>query len=117
MDKQTKEIVFLVQGSNPEPYKVRFIKNDHMFAAFCTCPAGMNGMYCKHRIDILAGSSDAIISDNLIEIATIKQWLIGTPIEDAIQSLMSTEKVYLSAKKALTKAKKDLSKALRGEEK
>ena len=116
MDNQTKEIIFLVRGSNPEPYKIRFIKNDLFFAAFCSCPAGKKGMHCKHRINILTGSVDAIVSDNIEEVATIKKWLIGTPIEEAIQLFKSTEKEYLSAKKASTKAKKNLSKALRGEE-
>jgi len=116
MDNQTKEIVFLVQGSSPEPYKVRFIKSDQSFAAFCTCPAGQKGMHCKHRINILAGSIDAIVSDNTKEVATIKEWQIGTPIEEAIKSLTFIENEYLSAKRALTKAKKNLSKALRGKE-
>ncbi len=115
MDNQTKEIIFLVQGSSPEPYKVRFMKSDLFFAAFCTCPAGQKGMHCKHRINILTGSIDAIVSDNTKEVETIKKWLTGTPIEDTIKSLIFTENEYLSAKKALTKAKKNLSKALRGE--
>jgi len=115
MGNQTKEIVFLVQGSNPEPYKIRFIKSDLIFSAFCTCPAGQKGMHCKHRINILTGSVNAIVSDNIEEVATIKKWLIGTPIEEAIQLFQSAEKECLSAKKASTKAKKNLSKALRGE--
>ena len=115
MNNETKEIIFLVQGSNPEPYRVKFLKNDTFLAVYCTCPAGKNGMHCKHRINILMGLTDAIVSDNASEVKSIQKWLKGTPADEAIQSLISAEKEYLSAKKALTKAKKSLAKVFKGE--
>jgi uncharacterized Zn finger protein len=47
-----EEICFLVQGSAEEPYKVTFRKKGNNLSAYCTCPAGENGQYCKHRIEV-----------------------------------------------------------------
>lgn len=115
MNNEVKEIVFLVQGSSPEPYRVKFQKSTASFTAHCSCPAGKNGMQCKHRLNILMGLTGAIISDNVNEVETIQGWLTGTPTDKAIQSLASIEKQYSSIKNALSKAKKDLSRAFRGE--
>jgi len=116
MDSPMKEISFLVQGSSPEPYKVKFRKSETSFTAHCSCPAGRKGTHCKHRIGILMGQTDRIVSKNISEVATVEVWLHGTHIESAIQALTSAEQEYALAKKALLKAKKNLSNALRGEQ-
>lgn len=72
-------------------------------------------MHCKHRINILRGLTDAIISNNSEEVETIQVWMTATPIDKAMQSLAAVEKQYTSIKRALSKAKKDISKAFRGE--
>ena len=64
-DATEDSIVFLVQGSAPEPYHVLFRRRDRTnLSAYCTRPAGENGMYCNHRIHILQGLVDGIVSDN-----------------------------------------------------
>lgn len=68
-----KEIIkFLVQGSQPQPYELSFEFNKGSLTAYCSCPAGINGMYCKHRSQIFLGNSDGIVS------ATHRksQWLV-----------------------------------------
>ncbi len=115
MNNKTKEIMFLVQGSSPEPYRVKFQKSTTSFTAHCSCPAGQNGMQCKHRLNILMGLTDAIISNNVNEVEIIQGWLANTPTDEAMQSLANIDKQYSSIKKALSKAKKNLSKAFRGE--
>lgn len=43
------QIKFLVIGSSENPYEVNFIRRGNNLSAHCTCPAGENGQYCKHR--------------------------------------------------------------------
>jgi uncharacterized Zn finger protein len=59
-----EETYFIVQGSADEPYKVTFRRKGNNLSAYCTCPAGENGQYCKHRFRILAGCDDGIVSEN-----------------------------------------------------
>ena len=66
-----EEITFLVQGSAIDPYRVTFTKNKNNLNAFCTCPAGENGQYCKHRLAILGGDVSAITSKNELEVETV----------------------------------------------
>ena len=109
-----QEIRFLVQGSAPEPYEVAFIKRtDNNLSAYCTCPAGENGQYCKHRFNILAGITKGIVSQNEADVNTVISWLSGTDVEVAIEKMHILEKEADKIKAALASAKRDVAKAMR----
>lgn len=107
------EIEFLVQGSSPDPYKVTFTLDVKKLNAFCTCPAGENGQYCKHRLAILGGDSSAIVSDNMDKVSLVSSWLSGTDLEEALALLLDAEREHDIAKKHLAVAKKNVAKAMR----
>jgi hypothetical protein len=109
----TNEFIFFVQGSANEPYKVIFQKTGENLSAYCTCPAGQNGQYCKHRFNILDGLSDGIVSGNGDEVAVVTTWLPGTDVENAMNDFMDAEEQFESAKVKLSTAKKRLAKAFR----
>jgi len=106
------EVCFLVQGSAEEPYKTTFQKKGSNLSAYCTCPAGENGQYCKHRFRILAGSNEGIVSDNKDEIMIVKAWLSGTDVETALIEVAEKERVLEKAKKDLSAAKKKLARVM-----
>jgi uncharacterized Zn finger protein len=106
-------IKFLVKGSAPEPYHVTFTKTKNNLNAFCTCPAGENGQYCKHRFDILSGSTNAIVSKNQDEVAIIRTWLPGSDVEEALKEMTQAEHESNLASKRLSLAKKKVAKAMR----
>lgn len=107
-------IIFEVQGSSPEPYTVTFVKrSDTSLSAYCTCAAGENGLYCKHRFSILDGITKAIVSENINEVETIKDWLQGTDVESAITKMQELETEQKRIKTELSKAKKEVAKAMR----
>jgi hypothetical protein len=103
-----KEIKFKVQGSASEPYDVVFIKRDDgIISAYCSCPAGQNDQYCKHRFNILTGKMDGIVSTNLETVNVVASWLSGTDVETAlfkVRGLKVEEEEKI--KKALSAAKK-----------
>ena len=108
------EIYFKVQGSAQEPYKVTFVKRSQTnLSAYCTCPAGDNGQYCKHRFRILDGLTTDIVSENLEQVKTIQSWLVGTDVEEALLTMRSIESEAIKIKKALASAKKEVAKAMR----
>jgi uncharacterized Zn finger protein len=109
MDK----IVFEVKGSAPEPYQVTFTKNENNINAFCTCPAGENGQYCKHRFAIMAGDAKAVVSSNRDQVTVVTSWLPGSDLEQAMMELAEAEHAHDKAKKRLTSAKKNVAKAMR----
>lgn len=105
--------VFLVQGSANEPYKVTFQKNGNNLSAYCTCPAGDNGQYCKHRFNILGGMKDGVVSGNEPDVEVVTSWLTGTDVEAALNDVMDAEELFEIVKLKLSTAKKQLAKAFR----
>ena len=108
-----EDICFLVQGSAEEPYKVTFKKNGSNLSAYCTCPAGENGQHCKHRINILCGITQGIVSGNEVNVQVVMSWLPGTDLEAALLSFLDAEKQCEKAKIELSAAKKRLTRAFR----
>ena len=104
---------FLVQGSAPEPYVVSFRRRDAKnISAYCTCPAGESGMACKHRIRILHGLLDGIVSNNTADVSTVSGWLAGSDVETALRTIDGLEKEADRIKRALSAAKKALAQCL-----
>jgi uncharacterized Zn finger protein len=107
------QIEFLVQGLAPEPYETTFTRSGNNINAFCTCPAGENGQYCKHRFGILAGDSRAVVSANKDEVLIVQSWLPGSDLEEALMQMAEAEHDYDQAKKRLSEAKKGVARAMR----
>jgi uncharacterized Zn finger protein len=105
--------MFLVQGSAVEPYKVTFKKDGSNLSAYCSCPAGENGMYCKHRFRILSGEAEGIVSGNEKDVSMVEGWLPGSDVERAMREVALAERRLEEAKKAVTSAKKILATVFR----
>jgi len=106
-----EQIEFLVQGSSTEPYVVTFTKEGDNLNAYCTCRAGLVGTYCKHRINILNGVKNGIVSDNDCDVQKVMSWLVGSDLEKALRHYADEEDVFQEAALVFEKAKKRLSKA------
>ena len=70
-------------------------------SAYCTCPAGEEGMHCKHRIRILQGSTEGIVSPNERDVAVVAGWLVGTDVEVALRRVISLENEAVRVTQAL----------------
>ena len=103
---------FPVQGSAAEPYVISFRRrDDNNISAYCTCPAGESGMSCKHRVRILRGLIQGIVSPNTADVITVAGWLAGSDVEAALQTIDDLEK-EVERIKALSAAKKALVQCL-----
>ena len=107
-----EQLEFSVKGSSKEPYVVTFILDGDSLTALCTCPAGTYGNFCKHRIGILDGKSNGVVSDNADAVTTVAGWLPGTDVAAALADLRAAEKDEDPEKKALNAAKRKLARAM-----
>jgi uncharacterized Zn finger protein len=99
MTEQVKR--FEVQGSSSEPYTVTFTLEGNNFNAFCTCPAGKKGQYCKHRFSLMESEPE------------IKGWIQGSDVEEALSMLAEAEHELARIKKCVSAAKKAVAVAMR----
>ena len=72
-----EQLSFKVQGSEVDPYLVIFRHNEKVFNGTCTCKAGQIGQVCKHRLRIMEGSAEDIVSENQHEVKIVVSWLPG----------------------------------------
>ena len=105
-----EEISFKVQGSEAEPYLVTFKRNGRLFNCTCTCKAGQIGQVCKHRLRIMEGSLEDIVSENGKEVKIVVSWLPGTDVEIALAEVNAAEKRLEKTKLELAVLKKKLAK-------
>ncbi len=89
---EVETVIFMVQGSAAEPYQVRFVnRGAGNISACCTCPAGQNRMYCKHRFGIFGGQRKGIVFGNESDVSTVQGWLPGSDIEAAMKEVQKAE--------------------------
>lgn len=105
-------IVFHVQGSALDPYRVTFRKEGQNLNAYCTCPASANGQYCKHRFAILGGDTDGIVSGNAAQVQTVAIWLQNSDVAAAMQEVIAAEQEFERARQTLIKARNVLAESL-----
>jgi len=110
-----EKIKFLVQGSAPEPYELSFRQSGNNIIALCTCPAAMNGQHCKHRLNILRGISNGIVSGNENQVAHVQSWLPGSDIELLMNQMEEAESTLERAKNNLSALKKRIARTMYGD--
>ncbi|HTB63372.1 MAG TPA: SWIM zinc finger family protein [Opitutales bacterium] len=101
-----QKITFKIQGSEPDPYDVTFIKDNSNLFCTCTCKAGKNNTHCKHRLRILQGNPEAIVGENVSEVNTVASWLPGTQLDKAMLDYQNAELEFEIADKKRKKALK-----------
>ena len=104
---------FLVQGSAQEPYQVSFLKDQNNLNVYCTCPAGVLGQFCKHKFNILEGSTNAVVSDNVDDVEIVANWLAGSDVETALIALYEVQFELSKLKKRLSLARKEVARVMR----
>ena len=107
-------IKFSVQGSSVEPYEVTFHFDGNNCHALCTCQAGKNGQLCKHRENVLKGSTSGIVSNNHVEVNQIKQLFKGTLLESKFTQFAEEESQLEMLKKKIATTKKELTRIMNG---
>ncbi len=108
------KIVFSVQGSKADPYKVTFEKTDSGIKALCSCAAGKNGQSCKHRNRILKGEITDIVSSNANDVNVVTGWFRGGELDQIQRQIAEKEQSLDKLKSEIDKLKKEANKMLKG---
>lgn len=108
-----QRIDFLVVGSKGDEYHVTFEREGDNMNAYCDCPAGDNGLYCKHRFALMEGDAKAVLSSNKADAARLADMMAGTDLEAAYKACQATERAHHASAKKLRAVRVALAKAMR----
>lgn len=72
---------FVVKGSTGNLYEITARRVEGRLRMTCTCQAGQNGLWCKHRTALLNGEFDHLSSGNLNDMATLAEIASGAVVE------------------------------------
>jgi DNA polymerase-3 subunit epsilon len=98
---------FNVEGSTGNIYEIVAWRARSHFHMTCTCEAGKNGFFCKHRDALLNGIVDHLLSGNTADVARLVGMMSGTEAEQLFVSIQKRENLHCedeslkSARKAL----------------
>lgn len=103
---------FEVLGSEGDVYRITFVQASGGVRVSCTCRAGMSGLFCKHRLALMAGDRSRMVSPELAsDLDAVMSWPEFAPIKEQITKLHQVqsqidelEKVEAGLKKAVAKA-------------
>lgn len=112
-DQLLMKYSFTIQGTASDPYQVEFIIEEKLLKASCNCSAGKNGQICKHRIRIIQGSSEGVISRNLDDIQKVSDAYKGSAVMQLLKMQADIENELETKKIELKKIKEKLSEKIR----
>lgn len=100
---------FAVMGSQGDEYRVAFEVREGGATATCTCPAGGNRVWCKHRTSLLGGDVSRLMGGEQADLAALRDALRGTDLETAHARTLQAEAAVVAAKRDLEAAKRALA--------
>ncbi len=74
-------LCFTVLGSTGNIYDITARKAGEKLRVSCTCQAGRNRRWCKHRTALLDGDISNLLSDNVSDIEKLAEWAEGVEVE------------------------------------
>jgi len=110
-----RNVVVGVYGSEGDVYEVAFTVLSGKALASCTCKAGSNGQFCKHRLALLEGDMGRLVDKTKApEVKDVLGWAEFAPILDQVSRLHEIEAQMDELEKARSTLKKAVGKALGG---
>jgi hypothetical protein len=107
-----QSLSFNIQGSAPEPYEVIFYHVDGQLSGSCTCGAGRQSKYCKHRLDFLQGNINNIIEPNYKDVEMVFGWYSNSDIKSKIEEIDNFKSEIDALKAKQKESENELSKLL-----
>jgi hypothetical protein len=89
---------FRVKSAGGAIHDVHFEKIGNDVRMTCTCEASRCGNHCVHRVELLRGDVRSLLSDNIGDVARLRELINGTRLAAAVDALASAEIVLANAR-------------------
>jgi len=74
-------LCFSVRGSTGNIYEITARRGPERLRVSCTCQAGQNRIWCKHRAALFDGDVSNLLSDNISDVKKLAEWANGVEVE------------------------------------
>jgi hypothetical protein len=101
-------------SSSEATYLVSVGEDEQGIFVSCSCPAGVFGKLCKHKLEVLNSASSVAEGDSDVVSDDIHGLIGSSDISRLLKALNLADVNFQSAKQALESAKRDLEKTLNG---
>jgi uncharacterized Zn finger protein len=109
------ELHFFVRSSSSEEvYSVKAYRTKNGVRFSCSCPAGENGIHCKHRTSLVMGDVTHLLEYAEADVAALHALLNDSKIPETVAEILRLEKIADAAKRDLSSAKKRLDEIMHG---
>jgi hypothetical protein len=107
-----EELRFVMKGSTQEPRHVVVRKDGQNLTMLCSCSMGSRESMCKHRIDLLTGATQNILSGNPGDVQRVAALIEGTDVQKALRMVRAASAKLQEAQEEYEFAQKNLIKAI-----
>ncbi len=105
---------YLVKSkSSGTEYLIEVFPTDDGPVITCTCPAGENGQYCKHRFALIRGDEKELVQSSH-PVADLQAMVAGSRLEAAINEMLAQEKAVQREQSKLRSIKKAVARIMFG---
>jgi hypothetical protein len=84
-------LLFDVEGSTGNIYRIVAWRSGSHFHMTCTCDAGRNSRFCKHRAALLHGVVDHLLSGNVEDVGKLVEMFRGTEVAHLLSTVQALE--------------------------
>lgn len=104
---------FEVQSSDGSTtYVVEFLLEPSKLHVYCSCPAGMLGKWCKHKMQLVSGDVSGVLgSSNAADFSEVQSWVKNSEFPRLLVEIKLAEDDIQVAKIKLANIKKVLETA------
>lgn len=74
-------LCFSVRGSTGNVYEITGRMVAEKLRVSCTCQAGQNRIWCKHRTALLDGDISNLLSGTVTDVKKLSEWAVGAEVE------------------------------------
>lgn len=104
-----QKLQFLVRSSSSnEVYSLSAYKTVHGVRFSCSCPAGENGLHCKHRIALASGDGSQLAEPDAAGVCALLDMLAPTEVPMTLARIDELERMAATIKKELADARRRL---------
>lgn len=93
-------------------YVVEFSFEFGKLHIYCSCPAGVLGKWCKHKMQLISGDVSGVMdTSSVADFVEMQNWIRSSEFPRLLDALKSAEEEMQSAKTKMNNVKKELEKA------